>query len=85
VTSNIGNRDFLKSQVQYSDGHYILVPREFIAAILITRLCSSPCYLASSILGNDKALWDEQGLDINWAGMNSLVMSCPAINCPSAL
>jgi hypothetical protein len=35
----------------------------FIAAIFITRPYSSTYNLASSILGNDKALWDEQGFE----------------------
>jgi hypothetical protein len=57
---------------------------QFSTALLINKPYSSPFNLALSILGNDKALWDEQGFAMNWAGMDSLAMNCPAINYPSA-
>jgi hypothetical protein len=52
-------------------GQFIHGP--FITALLITRPYSSTFNLASLILGNDKALWDEQGFAIN-----SLAMNCPS-------
>jgi hypothetical protein len=62
-----------------------LISGLFIAALVIASPYSLPYSLASSILGNDKALWDELGFAMNWAEMNSLAMNCPAINCPSVL
>jgi hypothetical protein len=47
-----------------------------IAALLITLPYSSPLDLASSILVNDKALWDKTGFGMNWAVMNHLAMNC---------
>jgi hypothetical protein len=44
-----------------------MVVGQFIAGLLITRPYSSPYILASSILGNDKAIGNEQGQ----------VMNCP--------
>jgi hypothetical protein len=49
-----------------------------MAGFLLIKPYSSQFNLASSILGNDKALWDEQGFALNWAGMISLATNCPS-------
>jgi hypothetical protein len=51
-----------------------------VTALLITRLYSLPYDLASSILGNDKSLWDEKDFAVNWVGMNNLEINCPRAN-----